>query len=199
MENNENPWVTRQSLILRAKDPDDELAWKDFDNYYRPFITLIVRKLNVSTSDRDDLTQDVLLKVWKSLKKMEVGKNNAKFRTWLSLIIRNTVIDFYKTDKKNKSVSIEEKELEFSVPDDIETMIEEEWRTHVSDLAMKRVSKYFNGNAIEVFTLSYAGESTQDISKKLGIKEDTVYVLKNRVKNKVIEEIKILKQELELE
>ncbi len=199
MSSDDNPWVTRQTLIQRAKDPNDSLAWKDFDTYYRSFISLVIAKLHVPSADRDDLTQDVLLKVWKSLGKMVPNKNNAKFRTWLSTVIRNTVIDHFKKNKNKKTISIDEHNLPISIPSNIETMINDQWESHLSRLAIERVSKHFSGNAIEVFTQSYSGKSTEEISKDLDISIDTVYVLKNRVKNKLLVEIKELQKELEFE
>jgi RNA polymerase sigma-70 factor (ECF subfamily) len=199
MNPDDNPWITRQTLIQRAKNPNDPLAWKDFDAYYRNFISLVITKLNVPSADRDDLTQEVLLKVWKSLEKMIPNKNNAKFRTWLSTIIRNTVIDYFKKNKNKKTISIDEHNISISIPSNIETMINDQWETHLSRLAIERVSKKFSGNAMEVFTQSYTGKSTEEISENLNISVDTVYVLKNRVKNKLLIEIKNLQKELEFE
>ena len=55
----------------------------------------------------------------------------------------------------------------------------------------------FSGNAIDVFDLSLQGMSTEEIGTKLGLKKDSVYVLKNRVKKKFMEEVRVLVKELE--
>jgi RNA polymerase sigma factor (sigma-70 family) len=200
MNTGDDIWVTRQTLIQRAKNPNDTLAWHDFDNYYRSFIEVVIKKFNLPICDREDLAQDVLLKVWKSLESMNLNKNNAKFRTWLSTIIKNTVIDFFKKEKgKNKNLSIEDNTIEITIPSDIDKLIEEQWQSHLSKLAFNRISKNFSGNAIEAFKLSYSGHSTEEISNLLNLSTDSVYVLKNRVKNKLIEELKQLQKEIEFE
>jgi len=199
MNTGQDIWATRQTLILRAKNPDDDLAWNDFENYYSGFIKLIIRKLNVPKAEHDDLSQEILLKVWKSLEKMSLNKNNAKFRTWLSTIIKNTVLDFYKKNKGKKNISLDAQDCNLSIPSNIDEMVEGEWKSHISKMAIERISKYFSGNAVDVFNASYSGKSTEEISREFNISTDTVYVLKNRVKSRLLQEIKSLQKECEFE
>ena len=86
---NEN-WNTQQTLIQRAQNQDDHQAWDDFVSYYESFIKMVLRKAKISLNDEDDLVQKVLLRIWKGLP--NYAKEKARFRTWLSTIIRNTVI-----------------------------------------------------------------------------------------------------------
>ena len=44
-------WKTRQSLVLRAKDPTDEEAWADFVKYYERFIYHLLHRMNVNADD----------------------------------------------------------------------------------------------------------------------------------------------------
>ena len=76
-------------------------------------------------------------------------------------------------------------------------MAEREWRVYITNLAMANIEQFFSGKAIEVFKLSIKGKSTQEISEELEIKMDTVYILKNRVKKRLTEEIKQLKVQFE--
>ncbi|MDB4570793.1 helix-turn-helix domain-containing protein, partial [Akkermansiaceae bacterium] len=55
----------------------------------------------------------------------------------------------------------------------------------------------FSGNAVEVFTMSLSGHSVENTAKQLGIKTNTVYILKHRVKTMLLREIQILKRDLE--
>ena len=61
-------WKTRQSLLIRAKDPTDEEAWAEFVKYYEKFIFHLLHRLNINADDFNDLVQEVLIKLWKSLK-----------------------------------------------------------------------------------------------------------------------------------
>lgn len=78
-----------------------------------------------------------------------------------------------------------------------EQLVEREWSVYVTNLAMQRVEKQFAGNAIEVFKLTLDGLDAHVIAERLDIVVSTVYALRNRVKQKLVEEVKRLRQELE--
>ena len=80
---------------------------------------------------------------------------------------------------------------------DVEAMIEKEWIAYLSDLAMERMKKVFSGKAVDVFTMSLSGASTEEIAGKLDLKPATVYTLRNRVKARYIKEIHALMEHLE--
>ena len=58
---------------------------------------MILVKMMVIEADRDDLKQDILLLIWKDLRKMKPGKNGARFRTWLSTVIRNRINSYFRS------------------------------------------------------------------------------------------------------
>ena len=62
---------------------------------------------------------------------------------------------------------------------------------------MRDWKKFFSGKAIEVFKLSSKGMSSSEISSELDIPVNTVYVLRNRVKVRLMSEMKNLRQSLE--
>ena len=52
-------FLTRNTLLQRAKDPKDEQAWEEFVSYYETFIFILLRQMNVPQQDCDDLTWHV--------------------------------------------------------------------------------------------------------------------------------------------
>ena len=62
---------------------------------------------------------------------------------------------------------------------------------------IEHLKKFFSGKAIEVFQLSSKGMESAEISKKLDIPANTVYVLRNRVKVRLMSEMKSLRQSIE--
>ena len=138
---NEN-WNTQQTLIQRAQNQDDHQAWDDFVSYYESFIKMVLRKANISLSDEDDLIQKVLLRIWKGLPSYAYQKEKARFRTWLSTIIRNTVITHINRDKsKGEKHNSYLQEVDIVSESAIEEVIHQEWMNYVSSIAMKKVEE----------------------------------------------------------
>lgn len=142
-------WKTRQSLLMRAKDPSDEEAWAEFVKYYERFIFHLLHRMNINADDFNDLVQDILVKLWKNLKSYDVEK--AKFRTWLAGVVRNAVYDYFSREKR-RSVTLEKEQeitsrLYNTSANDMEVMIEKEWISYLSGLAMDRMQKVFSGDA----------------------------------------------------
>ena len=198
-------WVTKQTLIMRAQNQDDQHAWNDFVSYYQPFIIVILNYTGIKKTDQDDICQDILLKLWKNLQKFSYDPERGKFRTWLKTIIRNSSIDFYRKKKRihdNEVRSLDNSfdDLEASIElneEELDKIIDLEWRTHVTKLAMERVEKSFTGNAMDVFKLALDEISTIEIANQLGIAESSVHKLKKRVEEKLVMEIRRICEEIE--
>ena len=191
-------WHTKQTLLQRAKNQDDQQAWEEFVEYYRSFIVMITCKMNLAEDERQDLTQEVLLKLWQSLQNYSPEK--AKFRTWLAGVIRNTVLMFYKSDGRRRKR--EEKAgfyqfLEESDETELESVIETEWKSHITSLAMENIQKIFSGKAVEAFRMTLQEIPADKICQKLDLQKDSLYTLRNRVKLRFVEEVRHLSRELQ--
>jgi len=75
---------TRLSLLFRAQT-GEENAWKDLTDLYRPLIIAWLNRQGVPASDVDDLSQDVLLSVVKSLLRSNTPAAEAPFAAGCAL------------------------------------------------------------------------------------------------------------------
>ncbi|WDE97577.1 sigma-70 family RNA polymerase sigma factor [Lentisphaera profundi] len=182
-------YITRQSLLMRACDGDDLKAWEEFLEFYRNFIYFLLRKMNINVNDIDDLYQRITMHLWKSLPKYDNSKG--KFRSWLSTVARNEVLNYFRSNKNKKLEFTAEEPIIIDEPH-IDEIIEKEWENFILQTALKNLESVFSGQAIEVFKLSLEGNSHHQISEKTEIKIDSVKVLKSRVKSRCVEEIKRL-------
>ncbi|MCH2209045.1 MAG: RNA polymerase sigma factor [Lentisphaerales bacterium] len=199
----DDKYLTRQTLIMRACNQDDESAWEEFVEFYQKFIYHILHKMNISLNDFEDLVQVVLLQLWKGLSTYRAEES--KFRTWLSRVTRNTVLSYL--DKMQRQVKRQEQmgdlqealhHLNSYSQAELEKMIESEWQAYVTTMALENIRPLFSGMAIEAFLLNQKGKSGEEIAKALDLKKESVYVLVSRVKNKFVDEMRSLIRELEL-
>ncbi|MCM8528530.1 MAG: sigma-70 family RNA polymerase sigma factor [Lentisphaeraceae bacterium] len=189
-------WNTRKTLLQRAQDQDDPEAWDEFVFYYQDFLKMILLKMNFNQSDIEDALQEVLIKLWKALPKFST-EGSAKFRTWMSRIIRNSAIDYYRKNKKHNSEELDEEQIANIEEPEIENYIQEEWEVHIIALALNSIKPLFSENAMKVFEMAMQNKSTDDIAETLEITPNAALKLKNRVKHRMVQEINALRQKLE--
>ncbi|MCH2208042.1 MAG: sigma-70 family RNA polymerase sigma factor [Lentisphaerales bacterium] len=195
-------WVTKQTLLVRIRNKDDQQAWNEFVVYYESFILKILKILKVDANDEDDLTQEILLKLWKSLQNLDYDPKRARFRTWLRTVIRNKYYDFLRKKQRSLKSSLiaEDEAPEIVAEFDEEEMlniIDQEWRKNITQIALKNLEKVFSENAILAFKMSLEEVATKEIASQLNIAENSVYTLRKRVEAKLIREVKRLKEEVE--
>jgi len=190
---------TRQTLIERLRDKHDEESWQTFTDIYQRYIYVVIRRMNVSHSETEDLVQEILFKVWNKLPEFNYNPDKARFRTWLSTVIKNRVVTFIRSAQShaNKIDKASMEPVKAYSEHDIDEIIQKEWESYITNMAMNRIKQNFPGQAIQVFEMTLEGKSVSDIAQELGLKENSVYKSKNRVKARLIEEVKVLRQDLE--
>lgn len=195
-------YSTRVTLLAKIKDRHDDQSWEDFVYFYRSFIYSIIRKSRLSTAECDDLCQVVLLKLWKALPDFDYDTVKGGFRSWLFRVTQNVV-----NTELRKQISRREKLEAYDLPEiftmdsskdsDIEKIIEQEWRVHVSNLAYENIAPQLSDKARKAFEMFIDEVPVEKIAEELGIKENSVYIYKNRVKEQLKAEIRHLKEQLE--
>src|SRR5439155_27199314 len=84
---------TRASLILRLPDAADGRAWDDFVAVYAPLVYRLARRHGLQPADSDDLVQDVLAAVARSVETWLTRDDRGPFRAWLLRIAKNTAMN----------------------------------------------------------------------------------------------------------
>lgn len=181
---------TRSTLLRRVKDQYDQDAWEDFVKYYEQYIYNISRSIGLNDGDANDVTQQVLLKLWKNLPEFKFDETKGKFRTWLYHITVNTIKDLFRTQKtksKHESNYLEEKlHLNGHITESEEQeFIDHEWKEYIYSLVIKKVKQEFNPSIFNCFKLLSEGMKPEEICIQLDIRQNTVYVYKKRVLSRI--------------
>jgi RNA polymerase sigma-70 factor (ECF subfamily) len=86
----------------------DEAAWEDLVRNYTRRVYSICYRFTNSPADAQDITQEVFLRVFRSLKSYRSSEGT--FMVWLGRLTRNLLIDHYRRSKTERVTdSIEEK------------------------------------------------------------------------------------------
>jgi len=193
---------TRRTLIERVKNQHDENSWEEFVKVYQDYIYAIIRRMGINEHDADDLLQQVLINLWKMLPRLNFD-GIKRFRSVLSNVTRHRVIDFMRKrgneanrlDNASKDETLRYlNQLNLS---EVDAIADREWEVHLTNLAIEKVAPRFSGQAVNIFRMSLKGLDVKEIANEVGLKENSVYRLRNRVKACLIEEIAQLRVELE--
>ncbi|MDX2152705.1 MAG: sigma-70 family RNA polymerase sigma factor [Bryobacteraceae bacterium] len=85
----------------------DEVAWEDMVKVHTRRVYSICLRFTGSEGEAQDLTQDVFLRVFKSLKSFRAGEGT--FTVWLTRLTRNLLIDHYRRTRLDRATeSIED-------------------------------------------------------------------------------------------
>jgi RNA polymerase sigma-70 factor (ECF subfamily) len=95
-----------QPLVSRCLD-GDEGAWEDLVRQHTRQVYGLCFRFTNSAQEAQDLTQDVFLRVFKTIKTFRSAEGS--FHTWLARVTRNLLIDHYRRTRQERVTdSIEE-------------------------------------------------------------------------------------------
>lgn len=87
-------------LLLRRCLTGDAAAWEDIVRRYQRRIYNICYRFAGSAEDADDLTQEVFIKMYKTLNSYDVERG--AFLTWVTTITRNLLVDHFRKGKHDR-------------------------------------------------------------------------------------------------
>ena len=97
------PPITSGTPCHRGADPalpeGDQVAWEAIVRQYRRKVFNVAYKFVGKHDEAEDLTQDIFLKIFKSL---DTFDRRANFQTWLISVSRNLCIDHYRSVRKER-------------------------------------------------------------------------------------------------
>lgn len=83
---------TDSSLLHRVRAGDQD-GWDRLVEWAGPLVYHWCRRAGLSPEDREDVFQDVFLKVARNIDRFDAHQRGASFRGWLLVITRHTLID----------------------------------------------------------------------------------------------------------
>jgi RNA polymerase sigma-70 factor (ECF subfamily) len=89
--------------LCRGDGEAKELAWEEVVRRFRRRVFGIAYKFTGRYEESQDLTQEIFLRVFKSLDKFD---QNADFGTWLYSVSRNHCIDHYRSGRRERELLV---------------------------------------------------------------------------------------------
>jgi RNA polymerase sigma factor (sigma-70 family) len=181
-----------EALIQRCLH-GDQLAWDAIVTQYRRKVFNVAYKFVGRHEEAEDLTQDIFLKVFKSLGTFD---RRANFQTWLISVSRNLCIDHYRSVRKERetiSRDVDASELH-PVSHDLpaDTRLERADRVVMLRQALDKLAPTLRTAVMlrDIQELTY-----QEIADQLRLPEGTVKSRINRGRTELARQIQKLREQ----
>ena len=162
------------ALLVRVGQKRDRAAFRAVFEFFAPRIRAFLRKRNQSSAQADDLTQDVMVLIWRRAETFDPERAAAS--TWIYTIARNALIDSIRRSARRSGIKAEDVVDQMpDVPMADELLVRDQNVARVSAAltALPQAQR-------EILQLAYLdGQSHREISERLDLPLGTV---KSRVR-----------------
>ncbi len=138
---------TRESLLLKIRDPRDVAAWEQFVAAYRPAVYRLARRRGLQDADAEDLAQQVMASVARAIVHWRKDDARGTFRGWLARVARNACLNLLTRGRLATAAggtSIAEQLEQWPAGEDaIARLVEEEHQRAIFRLAADEVMAEF--------------------------------------------------------
>jgi RNA polymerase sigma-70 factor, ECF subfamily len=174
-------------LLSSAKKGDVEAFEVLTKQYWKKIYNMALRMLG-NHEDANDLAQDVLIKIFKSLRNF---REESSFSTWIYRITKNVCIDELRKRKKEKFVSLDEEielnegSVKLQVESDKPGPYEEYEKSEIGRIVTEAVSKLSYKHRMVIVLRDIQGFSYDEICKIVGCPKGTVKSRLNRARHEL--------------
>ena len=184
--------VSIEATIQRAGD-GDQAAWETIVRTYWRKVFNVAYRFVGTYEEAEDLTQEIFLKVFRSLSTFD---QRANFQTWLISVSRNYCIDRYRSGRRDREIFAREvnaADVQAEAPGPSpHARVELQDRVALLREALRGLSPPLRTAVLlrDIHELSY-----QEIASQLGVAEGTVKSRINRGRAELAKQIEALRKE----
>ncbi|QDU80086.1 ECF RNA polymerase sigma factor SigE [Polystyrenella longa] len=169
------------SQLIRGAQAEYDHSWSMLVETYAPLVYQTARKTGLQPDDASDITQDVLLQVYRSLSDFQ-PRNRGSFRKWIKVITRNKIVDLCR--KQHLEVNLREL-------DELETRVHPRKESNSVFLNKRlagireiiaQVRETVSEKSWQAFeSMLSEVETSEEIGQRLGMSDAAVRLAKHRI------------------
>ena len=191
---------TRQTLLERLRNLDDQESWKEFFDTYWRLIFCTALRAGLRPEEAEDVVQDTIFSVSKSIPGFKYDRRLGSFKGWLLQTTHWRIRDQFR--KRDKLACLSDQPMgqvhEGSVPPEVETIWEDEWCSNLLSVALDRVKARCDSKHFQAFQLSFQEEwPIKKVAATLNITIPRLYLIKHRLSKILVEELQKLQKQCE--
>lgn len=183
---------TRQTLLSRLRDLDDDASWRRFFDLYWRLLYNFARKSGLDDVAAREIVQDTVISLARKMPEYQYDPAKGTFRQWLMRITRRRVVDHLRRQYRQPLIADVMPEALEDLPEHAATVTDraqtfeaawdEEWERATFDSALARVRETTNPRHFQAFDYCVLKEwPVTKVADTLGMNAAQVYLAKHRV------------------
>jgi RNA polymerase sigma factor (sigma-70 family) len=185
---------TRASLLVRVRNPADQAAWHEFVEIYWPVIHRLARRKGLQEADADDLAQQVLMSVARTIEERPHDHGRAKFRTWLGRVVQNAALNALSRTKPDRAAGGDGHAVHVGTATNREPdsqLLQLELRREVFRWAARQIEREFQPDTWQAFwKTAVEGRTCEEAAAELSKGVGSIYAARSRVMKRLQEKVK---------
>jgi RNA polymerase sigma-70 factor (ECF subfamily) len=174
--------TTHPSLLVRLAEGIDPTAWGEFHARYHDLIRGFAVRCGLQPADCDDVTQEVLLGLCRSVSRFTYDPAKGKFRSYLSTVVIHAVSRKRRQERGGHSLQEDVEDLPSNGDPAATAAWELEWQQYHVRRAMQRLmTTVSERDRIAFVRYALQGASAREIVGDLGMTLEQLYQVKSRI------------------
>jgi RNA polymerase sigma-70 factor (ECF subfamily) len=190
---------TGTTLLDLLRDFSDD-AWRAFVDRYGPRVYRWCRGWRLQEADAQNVTQEVLVKLFRKFRTFTYDRSRGTFRSWLKTVAHHAWQDYLDSQRRPAAISAGGdggREQMGTVPAraDLAQALEEEFDLELLETAKARVRLLVSERDWQIFQdLALAGRSGAEVAAARGLSVAAVFMVRTRVQQKLRDAVRALEE-----
>jgi RNA polymerase sigma factor (sigma-70 family) len=197
---------TRESLLSRLKDFDDDEGWREFFKIYRQLIFATAIKSGLREDEAEEVVQETCISVAKTIKEFKYDPKKCRFKNWLGHLAQKRIADRFRkrsrelplgevaSNRTTRTAAIER--VADTGGAEIDAIWEAEWQEKLLAAAIERVKAQVSAEQYQMFDFYVVKKMPAGkVAKSLGVSLGRIYLAKHRVSRLIKIEVRRLDTE----
>ena len=191
---------TRQSLLSRLKDWNDQESWRVFFDTYWKLIYHAAIRAGLTDAEAQDVVQETVLSVLKSMPGFEYDPVKGSFKSWLMRLTGWRITDqLRKRDRaigrklspagtSTRTATIER--VADPAGPGLEALWDDEWEQNLMAAALERVKRKVDPKHYQAYDLYVVKQwPVSRVARTLKLNPGRIYLIKHRINRLIKKEI----------
>ena len=191
---------TRQSLLSRLRDWQDQEGWREFFDSYWRLIYKVARSSGLADVEAQDVVQNTFIYLSRRMPRFRYDPSRGSFKSWLRVVTRSRISSFRRGQRaegfREPFPNDDESEIPDPAGDALDEVWQREWEENLLQTALRRVRDKVSAQQLHIFRSATQSDLPMgQLAKKLGVNVAQVYLARHRVGRLFKMEVEKLRRE----